>query len=388
MSYPSGRHFLQIPGPTNVPEQVLRAMAKPTIDHRGPEFKALGLEVLGGIKPVFKTAGPVVIFASSGTGAWEAGLVNTLSPGDKVLMFETGHFATLWKNMAVRLGLEVDFVPGDWRHGVDPAMVEAKLAEDKNHRIKSVNVVHNETSTGVTSRIAEIRKAIDRAGHPALFMVDTISSLGSIDYRHDEWGVDVTVACSQKGLMLPPGLGFNAISDKALTAAKSARLAKSYWAWDEMLTANKDGFFPASPATNLLYGLRESLKMLMEEGLDYVFARHLSHAEATRRAVRAWGLDILCLEPTEYSPVLTTVVMPGDKGADAYREVVLDKFNMSLGSGLGILKDRVFRIGHLGDFNDLSLIGTLGGVEMGFAVAGIPYKHGGVMAAMDYLAAC
>jgi len=386
MSYPSGRHFLQIPGPTNVPEQVLRAMAKPTIDHRGLEFKALGLEVLEGVKPVFKTAGPVVIFASSGTGAWEAGLVNTLSPGDKVLMFETGHFATLWKNMAVRLGLEVDFVPGDWRHGVDPAMVEAKLAEDKNHRIKSVNVVHNETSTGVTSRVGEIRKAIDRAGHPALFMIDTISSLGSIDYRHDEWGVDVTVGCSQKGLMLPPGLGFNAISDKALAASKSAKLPRSYWAWDEMIANNREGFFPASPATNLLYGLRESLRMLAAEGLENVFARHIRYGEATRRAVRAWGMEILCLNPEEYSPVLTAVMMPGDKGADAYRASVLDQFNMSLGSGLGILKDRVFRIGHLGDFNDLSLIGTLGGVEMGFALAGVPYQRGGVTAAMEYLA--
>jgi alanine-glyoxylate transaminase/serine-glyoxylate transaminase/serine-pyruvate transaminase len=386
MSYPSGRHFLQIPGPTNVPEQVLRAMAKPTIDHRGLEFKALGLEVLEGVKPVFKTAGPVVIFASSGTGAWEAGLVNTLSPGDKVLMFETGHFATLWKNMAVRLGLEVDFVPGDWRHGVDPAMVEANLAEDKNHRIKSVNVVHNETSTGVTSRVGEIRKAIDRAGHPALFMIDTISSLGSIDYRHDEWGVDVTVGCSQKGLMLPPGLGFNAISDKALAASKSAKLPRSYWAWDEMIANNREGFFPASPATNLLYGLRESLRMLAAEGLENVFARHIRYGEATRRAVRAWGMEILCLNPEEYSPVLTAVMMPGDKGADAYRASVLDQFNMSLGSGLGILKDRVFRIGHLGDFNDLSLIGTLGGVEMGFALAGVPYQRGGVTAAMEYLA--
>lgn len=387
MSYPSGRHFLQIPGPTNVPEQVLRAMAKPTIDHRGPEFKALALEVLEGVKPVFKTAGPVVIFASSGTGAWEAGLVNTLSPGDKVLMFETGHFATLWKNMAVRLGLEVDFVPGDWRHGVDPAVVEAKLAEDKGHRIKSVNVVHNETSTGVTSRIAEIRKAIDRTGHPALLMVDTISSLGSVDYHHDEWRVDVTVGCSQKGLMLPPGLGFNAISAKALAAAKGSKLPKSYWGWEEQLNANKGGFFPSSPATNLLYGLREALHLMAAEGLENIFARHIRHGEATRRAVRTWGLEILCLNPEEYSPVLTTVVMPGDKGADAYRAVVLEKFNMSLGSGLGILKDRVFRIGHLGDFNDLSLIGTLGGVEMGFAVAGVPHQTGGVMAAMEYLAA-
>lgn len=386
MSYQSGRHFLQIPGPTNVPEQVLRAMAKPTIDHRGPEFKALALEVFAGLKPVFKTAGTVVIYASSGTGAWEAALVNTLSPGDKVLMFETGHFATLWKNMALRLGLEVDFVPGDWRHGVDPAVVEAKLAEDKGRKIKSVNVVHNETSTGVTSRIAEIRKAMDRTGHPALLMVDTISSLGSIDYRHDEWGVDVTVGCSQKGLMLPPGLGFNAVSEKALAASKTARLPKSYWSWDEQMAANKDGFFPSSPATNLLYGLREALKLLNEEGLENVFARHARHGEATRRAVRAWGLEILCLNPEEYSPVLTTVVMPGGKGADAYRAVVLEKFNMSLGSGLGILKDRVFRIGHLGDFNDLMLLGTLAGVEMGFALAGVPYKAGGVTAAIEYLA--
>jgi len=386
MSYPSGRHFLQIPGPTNVPEQVLRALAKPTIDHRGPEFKALALEVFDGLKSIFKTTLPVMIFASSGTGAWEAGLVNTLSPGDKVLMFETGYFATLWKNMAVRLGLEVDFVPGDWRHGVDPAVVEAKLAGDRGHAIKSVMVVHNETSTGVTSRVAQIRKAMDRAGHPALLMIDTISSLGSIDYRHDEWGVDVTVGCSQKGLMLPPGLGFNAISAKALAAAKTARLPKSYWGWEEMLNANKGGFFPSSPATNLLYGLREALCLLREEGLDHVFVRHIRHGEATRRAVRVWGLDILALNPEEYSPVLTTVVMPGDKGADAYRDAVLEKFNMSLGSGLGILKDRVFRIGHLGDFNDLMLIGTLGGVEMGFALTGVPYKQGGVMAAMECLA--
>jgi alanine-glyoxylate transaminase/serine-glyoxylate transaminase/serine-pyruvate transaminase len=387
MSYPSGRHFLQIPGPTNVPEQVLRALAKPTIDHRGPEFKALAGGVFEGLKGVFKTAGPVMIFASSGTGAWEASLVNTLSPGDKVLMFETGHFATLWKNMAVRLGIEVDFIPGDWRRGVDPAVVEAKLAEDRGHAIKSVMVVHNETSTGVTSSVAGIRKAIDRAGHPALFMVDTISSLGSIDYRHDEWGVDVTVGCSQKGLMLPPGLGFNAVSAKALAAAKSARLPKSYWSWDEMLAANKGGFFPSSPATNMLYGLREALRLLAEEGLESIFARHIRHGEATRRAVRAWGLENLCLNPEEYSPVLTAVVMPGDKGADAYREAVLEKFNLSLGNGLGKLKDRVFRIGHLGDFNDLMLIGTLGGIEMGFALTGVPYKRRGVAAAMEYLAA-
>jgi alanine-glyoxylate transaminase/serine-glyoxylate transaminase/serine-pyruvate transaminase len=387
MSYPSGRHFLQIPGPTNVPDRVLRAMAKPTIDHRGPEFKALAGEVFEGLKGVFKTAGPVMIFASSGTGAWEASLVNTLSPGDKVLMFETGHFATLWKNMAIRLGLEVDFVPGDWRHGVDPAVVEMKLAEDREHRIKSLMVVHNETSTGVTSRIPEIRKAIDRAGHPALFMIDTISSLGSIDYRHDEWGVDVTVGCSQKGLMLPPGLGFNALSAKALASSKKARLIKSYWSWDEMLAANREGFFPSSPATNLLYGLRESLRMLMEEGLENVFTRHHRHGEAARRAVRAWELPILCLNPEEYSPVLTTVLMPEGHSADAFRAAVLDKFNMSLGNGLGKLKDKVFRIGHLGDMGDLMLIGTLGGVEMGLALTGATYKKGGVMAAMDFLAA-
>lgn len=383
----SGRHFLQIPGPTNVPERVLRAMAKPTIDHRGPEFKALAETCFAGCRRVFKTKNPVIIFASSGTGAWEAGLVNTLSPGDKVLMFETGHFATLWKNMALRLGLEVDFVPGDWRHGVDPDVVEAKLAEDRGHSIKSVNVVHNETSTGCLSRIAEIRKAIDRTGHPALFMVDTISSLGSVDFRHDEWAVDVTVGCSQKGLMLPPGLGFNAVSDKALAVSKKARLPKSYWSWEEQLSSNKTGFFPSSPATNLLYGLRESLSILEEEGLEEVYARHRRHGEATRRALKVWGLENLCLNPAEYSPILTTVLMPGEKGADAYRKEVLEKFNMSLGSGLGLLKDRVFRIGHLGDFNDLSLIGTLGGVEMGFALANIPHRKGGVQAAMDYLTA-
>jgi alanine-glyoxylate transaminase/serine-glyoxylate transaminase/serine-pyruvate transaminase len=387
MAYPAGRHFLQIPGPTNVPEQVLRALAKPTIDHRGPEFKALAGEVFAGCKRVFKTNQPVMIFASSGTGAWEASLVNSLSPGDKVLMFETGYFATLWKNMALRLGLEVDFVPGDWRHGVDPALVEAKLAEDRGHTIKSVNVVHNETSTGCLSRVAAIRQAIDRAGHPALFMVDTISSLGSTDYRHDEWGVDVTVGCSQKGLMLPPGLGFNAVSAKALAAAGKARFPKSYWSWEEMLSANKGGFFPSSPATNMLYGLRESLRLLEEEGLDNAFARHARLGEATRRALKVWGIENLCLDPAEYSPILTTVLLPGEKGADAFRAAVLERFNMSLGNGLGQLKDRVFRIGHLGDMNDLMLLGTLGGVEMGFTLAGVPHQRGGVMAAMDYLTA-
>ena len=386
MPHTGGRHFLQIPGPTNVPDQVLRALSQPTIDHRGPEFARLAREVLEGLKIILKTSGTVVIYPSSGTGAWEAALVNTLSPGDKILMFETGHFATLWRNVAARFGLEVDFVPGDWRHGVDPAIVEAKLCKDKTHSIKAVAVVHNETSTGVTSRVAEIRKAIDRARHPALFMVDTISSLASIDFHHDEWGVDVTIGCSQKGLMLPPGLGLNAVSDKALAASKSAKLPKSYWDWEAMISLNPSGFFPYTPATNLLYGLRESTRMLLEEGLEKVFARHNRLAEATRRAVTAWGIELLCLCPEEYSSSLTAVLMPRGFDADEFRKLVLEKFNMSLGNGLGKLKGKVFRIGHLGDFNDLMLIGTLGGVEMGFAVAGIPYKPAGVKAAMDYLA--
>jgi len=385
MGYKSGRHFLQIPGPTNVPERVLRAIGQATIDHRGPEFAELALEVFHGLQTIFSTTGTVVIYPSSGTGAWEASLVNTLSPGDKVLMFETGYFAALWRNVAVKLGLEVDFVPGDWRHGVDPAVVDQKLAADRDRKIKAVAVVHNETSTGATSRVHDIRKAIDRANHPALLMVDTISSLASIDYRHDEWGVDVTVCCSQKGLMLPPGLGLNAVSRKALEASKSARLPRSYWDWEAMIRDNKMGFFPYTPATNLLYGLREALRMLLEEGLDRVFARHLQHAEATRRAVRAWGLEILCLNPDEYSPALTTVVMPEGHDADALRKVVLEKFDMSLGTGLGKLKGKVFRIGHLGDFNDLMLAGTLCGVEMGLSLAGIPHTKGGVMAALDFL---
>lgn len=386
MTYPSGKHFLQIPGPTNVPERVLRALARPTIDHRGPEFAAIAQEVLAGIKPIFGTAGDVLIYPSSGTGAWEAALVNTLSPGDRVLMFETGHFATLWRNMAVRLGLDVDFVPGDWRHGVDPAVVATRLSADRDRRCKALCVVHNETSTGVTSRIAEIRRAMDAADHPALLMVDTISSLGSIAYRHDQWRVDVTVGCSQKGLMLPPGLGFNAVSAKALEARKTARFPRSYWDWEEMRTLNASGFFPYTPSTNLIYGLREALRLIAEEGLDSIFARQLRHGEATRRAVRAWGLEILCLDPAEYSPVLTAVLMPGGSGADAFRKTVLEAFNMSLGNGLGILKDKVFRIGHLGDFNDLMLVGTLGGLEMGFALAGIPHSKGGVTAAMTALA--
>ena len=386
MSIPAGRHFLQIPGPTNVPDRVLRAMDMPTIDHRGPEFAQLTLEILQSLKAVFKTSADVVIYPASGTGAWEAALVNTLSAGDKVLMFETGHFATLWRGIATDLGLDVEFVAGDWRHGVNPDEVEARLNADKNRQIKAVMVVHNETSTGVTSRIAEIRKAIDSAAHPALFMVDVISSLGSIDYRHDEWGVDVTVAGSQKGLMLPPGLSFNAISAKALQAAQTATLPVAYWRWQAMISAIKTGYFPYTPATNLLYALREALQMLHEEGLDSVFARHRRHGEATRRAVRAWGLEILCLNPAEYSDALTAILLPEGYDADHLREVILERFNMSLGTGLAKVQGRVFRIGHLGDFNDLMLAGTLSGVEMGLAAAEIPFTKGGINAALDYLA--
>lgn len=387
MSFRSGRHFLQIPGPTNIPDRVLRAMDAPIIDHRGQDFARLVLDIFAGLKTVFKTSADIIIFPSSGTGAWEAALVNTLSPGDKVLMFETGHFATLWFQMATQLGIAAEFVPGDWRHGVDPEQVESLLSADRGHEIKAVAVVHNETSTGVTSRIGEIRKAMDRTAHPALLMVDTISSLASIDYRHDEWGVDVTVACSQKGLMLPPGLGFNAVSAKARAAAKTARMPKSYWNWNEMIANNKSGFFPYTPATNMLFGLREALGMLQEEGLDNVFARHARLAEATRRAVRAWGLEILCLNPAEYSNVLTAVLMPEGHNADRFRELVLQRFDMSLGTGLTKLKGRVFRIGHLGDFNELMLAATLCGVEMGLSAAGVPHKKGGVLAALDYLGA-
>ncbi|ADP16895.1 serine--glyoxylate aminotransferase [Achromobacter xylosoxidans A8] len=385
-SHPSGRHFLQIPGPTNVPDRVLRAIDQPTIDHRGPEFGALGLAVLEGIKQVFQTQSPVVIFPSSGTGAWEAALVNTLSPGDRVLMVETGHFASLWRKLAGRLGLEVDFLEGDWRHPVDAAAIAARLAEDKEREIKAVCVVHNETSTGVTSDIAAVRAAIDGAAHPALLMVDTISSLGSIDYRHDEWGVDVTVAGSQKGLMLPPGLAFNAVSARALAAADQARLPRSYWDWREMLAANARGYFPYTPSTNLLYGLHEALAMLREEGLSQVFARHQRHAQATRLALAGWGLELLSLDPAAHSPALTAAIMPQGHSADAFRKVVLERFDMSLGQGLGKLTDRVFRIGHLGHFNDLTLCGTLAGVEMGLAAAGVPHRPGGVQAAMEFLA--
>jgi alanine-glyoxylate transaminase/serine-glyoxylate transaminase/serine-pyruvate transaminase len=386
MNHAAGRHFLQIPGPTNVPERVLRAIDRATIDHRGPEFQKLGQEVLAGLKHVFKTDGHVIVYPASGTGAWEAALVNTLSPGDKVLMFETGHFATLWFAMAKRLGLDPVLVAGDWRRGVDPAQVEARLKEDQPHAIKAVMVVHNETSTGVTSREGDVRRAIDAAKHPALYLVDTISSLASIDYRHDEWGVDVTVAGSQKGLMLPPGLSFNAVSERALAASQSARLPRSYWSWDEMLGPNRKGFFPYTPATNLLYGLREALKMLLEdEGLERVFARHDRHAEASRRAVRAWGLEVLCASPAEYSSSLTAVLMPEGHSEVAFRKVVLEHFNLSLGSGLGRIADKDFRIGHLGDFNDLMLMGTLAGIEMGLALAKVPHRRGGVEAAMDFL---
>jgi alanine-glyoxylate transaminase/serine-glyoxylate transaminase/serine-pyruvate transaminase len=381
----SGRHFLQIPGPSNVPDRILRAIARPTIDHRGPEFAQLTAEIVDGLRPVFQTKGAVIVFPSSGTGAWEAALVNTLQPGDKILMFDTGQFATLWKKMAERLGLAVQFVLGDWRRGVDPAIVELNLREDRRRAIRAVAVVHNETSTGVTSRIPLIRQAIDRAGHDALFLVDTISSLASIDYRHDAWGVDVTVSCSQKGFMLPPGLGFNAVSEKAIAAARKGGMPRSYWDWDEMLKNNASGFFPYTPSTNLLYGLRESLAMLREEGLANVFARHARHAKAARQAVRAWGLEILCSVPEEYSNVLTAVMMPGGRGADAFRATILSRFDMSLGAGLGKLADKIFRIGHLGDFNDLTLIGTLAGVEMGLAVAGVPHIAGGTQEAMQYL---
>ena len=362
-------------------------MDRQVIDHRGPEFQRLGQAVFEGCRAVFKTSGSIVIYPSSGTGAWEAAIVNTLSPGDKVLMVETGHFATLWRKMAGRWGLEVDFIPGDWRHGADPAAVAAKLVEDRSRVIKAVMVVHNETSTGVTSRIAAIRKAMDAASHPALLLVDTISSLGSVDYRHDEWGVDVTVSCSQKGLMLPPGLGFTAISDKALAASKTNKMPRSYWDWGEMLKPNASGFFPYTPATNLLFGLREALTMLLEEGLDRVFARHRRLAAAARTAVDAWGLEILCQKPEEYSPVLTAVLMPPGHDADRFRKIVLDNFNMSLGAGLTKLAGKVFRIGHLGECNDLILMGALTGVEMGLAAAGVPHRAGGVVAAMRELEA-
>ena len=386
-NHPSGRHFLQIPGPTNVPDRVLRAIDRPTIDHRGPEFARLGRSILDRIGAIFQTREPVVVYAGSGTGAWEAALVNTLSPGDAVLMSETGHFALLWKRLAERLGLRPEFLPGDWRHGADADAIHARLADDRGHAIKAVCVVHNETSTGVVSNIPRVREAIDRAGHPALLLVDTISSLASIDYRPDEWGVDVTVAGSQKGLMLPPGLSFNAPSAKARAASKRATLPRAYWAWEEIIESNRKGYWPTTPATNLLYGLDAALDQLLEEGLSNVFARHARHGEATRGAVRAWNLEILCANPDEYSNSLTAVLMPDGHDADAFRQRVLECFDMSLGTGLSKLAGRVFRIGHLGDFNDLTLLGTLAGVEMGLGLAGVPHRAGGVAAAMQSLAA-
>ena len=380
-----GRHFLQIPGPTNVPDRVLRAMDYPTIDHRGPDFAELGLRVLDRIKLIFKTSEPVIIFPASGTGAWEAAMVNTLSAGDKILMFETGHFSTLWYDIAHKFKLEIDFVKGDWRTGVDPNIVESKLKEDTEKKIKAVCAVHNETSTGVTSRIGEIRKAMDNADHPALLFVDTISSLGSIDYRHEEWKVDVTVGGSQKGLLLPPGLSFNAISSKALDAYKNSDLPKSYWDWEPMIENNKKGYFPYTPATNLLYGLDEAINILTEEGLENVFNRHKRFAEATRIAVNAWGLEILCKNPNEYSSSLTAVLVPEGHDADSLRKIILDDFNMSLGTGLAKVAGKVFRIGHLGDFNELMLAGTLSGVEMGLMKSKIPFNKGGILKALEFL---
>ena len=380
-----GRHFLQIPGPTNVPDRVLRAMDYPTIDHRGPQFAAIGKKCLDGMKTIFKTRSHVVIYPASGTGAWEAALVNVLQEGDLVLMVETGHFATLWHKMATKLGLETEFLATDWRRGVDPQAVEDRLRADTGGKIKAVCVVHNETSTGSTSAIAAVRAAIDAVGHDALYLVDTISSLASIDFRHDEWGVDVTVSGSQKGLMLPPGLSFNAVSEKALSVSQASGMRRSYWDWSEQIAANADGAFPYTPATNLLYGLAEAIDMLHEEGLDAVFARHDRHAVATRRAVQAWGLEVLCQEPRDFSSSLTAVLLPDGHDADAFRKGVLKKFNMSLGNGLSKLAGKVFRIGHLGDFNDLMLLGTLSGVEMGLSLADIPHQKGGVDAAMSVL---
>ena len=383
----AGRHFLQIPGPTNVPDRILRAIDMPTMDHRSPEFALLGRRVLDGMKSIFKCAGPIFIYPASGTGAWEAALVNTLSPGDHVLMYETGHFASLWNTMATRLGLDPEFIQSDWRGGLDVNEIEVRLRDDKAHSIKAVCVVHSETSTGSVSRIDEVRKAIDAAGHPALLMVDTVSSLGAIDYRHDEWGVDVTIGGSQKGLMLPPGLSFNAVSEKALQAAKSAGMPRAFWSWEEMTGTNAKGLFPYTPATNLLYGLAETIDMLHEEGLDNVYARHARHGKATRRAVTEWGLENFCTEPRHYSDIVTTVLMPEGHSGDRFRSIVSETFNMSLGSGLSKVADRVFRIGHLGDFNDLMLAGALSGVEMGLEVAGVPHKSGGVAAALSFLAA-
>ena len=395
--HPSGRHFLQIPGPSPVPDRILRAMSLPTIDHRGPEFGVLGLKVLAGLQQVFQTRHPVVVYPASGTGAWEAALVNTLSPGDAVLMYETGHFASLWQKMALRLGLKPEFLalpgtdpltelPQSWRHGVQAGLIEERLRADAGHQIKAVCVVHNETSTGVTSDIAAVRRAIDAAKHPALLLVDTISGLASADYRHDEWGVDVTISGSQKGLMLPPGISFNAVSPKAIDASKKAQLPKAFWAWDEIIEINKTGYWPYTPNTNLLYALSEALDMLLAQGLPTVFARHRRWGEAVRSAVRAWGLPIQCADPSVYSPVLTGVITPAGVDADAIRKLIHQRFDLSLGTGLGKVKGRMFRIGHLGDCNDLTLMAALSGVEMGIKLSGIVTAGSGVQAAMDYFA--
>jgi alanine-glyoxylate transaminase/serine-glyoxylate transaminase/serine-pyruvate transaminase len=381
----TGRHFLQIPGPTNVPDRVLRAIDRPVIDHRGPEFAKLGRELLENIRPVFQTTGSVIIYPGSGSGAWESAIVNTLSPGDRVLMFETGHFSLLWRQVAERFGLNVEYVPGNWRSGAAASEAEARLGSDRQHTFKAVMVVHNETSTGVTSQVSEVRRAMNSVHHPALLMVDTISSLASIDYRHDEWQVDVTIGGSQKGLMLPPGLSFNAVSEKALAAGKQAKLPRSYWDWQEMLKHNQSGFFPYTPATNLLYGLREALLMLQEEGLPNVFLRHARHAEAARAAVQAWGLEIVCENPREYSNSVTVAFMPEGHDADRLRNLILENFDMSIGAGLSKLAGKVFRIGHLGSFNDLMLAGTLSGIEMGLGLAGVPHRTGGVTAALQCL---
>ena len=385
-SYRAGKHFLQIPGPSNVPDRVLRAMAQPTIDHRGSEFAELTLRILDKLALVFKTSSPVFIFPASGTGGWESALLNTLSPRDKVLAFETGHFAILWKDVAEKLGLEVEWVTGDWRHGIDPAVVEERLRADNGNEIKAVLALHNETSTGATSRIKQIRAAMDAANHPALLIVDAVSSLACAELRHDDWGVDVTISGSQKGLMLPPGLCFNAVSEKALEASKASRFQHSYWSWEAMIEPNQQGYFPYTPSTNLLYGLDEALNMLHAEGMDAVIQRHGRLAHATRLAVEAWGLENLCLNADEYSNSTTAVVLPEGHDADSLRAIILERFNMSLGMGLGKVKGKVFRIGHLGDFNDLMLAGTLAGVEMGLGLAAIPHNKGGVIAAMDYLA--
>ncbi|MBT5032859.1 MAG: aminotransferase class V-fold PLP-dependent enzyme [Proteobacteria bacterium] len=383
--YQTGRHFLQIPGPSNVPDRVLRAIDQPTIDHRGPVFIEMAERLFDGLAKVFKCSGPVLVYPGSGSGGWEASLVNVLSAGDRVLMFETGHFSNVWKEIAVKLGLDVDYVPGDWRHGVDPGIVEQNLGADTEKKIKAVGVVHNETSTGCTSDISLIRAAMDNADHPALLLVDAISSLGSTDYQHDKWRVDVTIGGSQKGLMLPPGLAFNAVSEKARKASKNAKLARSYWDWEHVIGANKSGSFPYTPATNLLYGLDVALDMLFEEGLENVFTRHARLAETTRRAVDTWGLENQCLDPKEYSDSLTTVLMPEGFNADELRNQILENFDMSLGMGLGQIKGKVFRIGHLGWFNELMLTGTLCGVEMGLELAGVPFNKGGAQAAMDFM---